>query len=85
MSLAGNHQHIVGLQLGYPVPYRLGSIADFSRVRAAIHNLPPDGRGSLTPRVIIGYNRHVGQILGDLSHHGPLARIPVAATAEDHK
>ncbi len=64
----------------------VADLDDFGRaVRGTGDDRGPDGGGILVARVVVGDHHQVGKFRGDAAHMLSLARVPVAARAEDHR
>ena len=83
VALAGDAEHVAGLEHGDGAGDRLAAVADLDRVgRGGEDRLADRGR-VLGARIVVGDDDHVGVVGGGLAHQRPLAGIAVAAGAED--
>ena len=62
---------------------RLGPVADLGRVRTSAHDLGADRRWILAARIVVGHDDGVGAVRRRRAHQPALARIAVAARADD--
>ncbi len=83
MTFSGDDENIPRSELGNRRADRLGAVADLARIGGRGEDGGADRRGVLGAWIVVGDDDGVGLLAGDGAHHRPLARIAVAARADD--
>src|SRR5260370_32819317 len=83
MTLSGNEERIAVAEHCDSGPDREAAIADLDRAGRGGEDRGADGGGLLRARVIVGDDDDIGAARRDLAHLRPLARVAIAAAAED--
>src|SRR5690606_40142534 len=83
VPLAGDDQRISRPQHGDGGPDRLPPVADFLRLWYRLQDRPADRGRVLRARIVVRHDDDIRQLSRAPAHDGPLARVTIAAAAED--
>ena len=84
VALAGEQRDVSGTQARDGLANGLAPLGDLERVGTGLEDGGADRRRCFGARIVVGDDDGIGELGGGRAHQGALARIAVAAAAEQH-